>query len=145
MAVDEQMNGSAPTNADALRAEIAATRAQLGETVEALAMKTDVKARTKDAVNQTVADAKDRGHQALNRGQRAFGRSREAVARQPRALVGKVGETARKPAAVWTGAGIGAALGVGVAAIVWLPRRNRPVPQTRTVYAWEMARARVRR
>ena len=68
MAVDEHVNGSAPTDADALRAEIAATRAQLGQTVEALAVKTDVKARTKDALNQTVADAKDRGHQAINRG-----------------------------------------------------------------------------
>ena len=72
MAVDERTNGSAPVDADALRAEIAATRAQLGETVEALAMKTDVRARTKEAIDQTVTDAKDRGHQAINRGQRAL-------------------------------------------------------------------------
>lgn len=144
MAVDEHVNGSAPTNADALRAEIAATRARLGETVEALAVKTDVKARTKDALNQTVADAKDRGHQAINRGQRALGRRRAAMARQQRALVGKVGDTARKPDAVWTGAGIGAAAGVCVAAIVWLRSRNRPMPQIRTVYAWAPARVRAR-
>ena len=145
MAVDEQMNGSAPTNADALRAEIASTRAQLGETVEALAMKTDVKARTKDAIDQTVTEAKDRGQQAVSRGQRALARGWDAVTRQQQEIVGKVGATARKPAAVWTGAGIGAALGIGVAAVVWLRARDRPVPQVRTAYAWVPARIRARR
>jgi len=38
---------------DALRAEIKQTRAELGETVQALAAKTDVKARAKDQVEQT--------------------------------------------------------------------------------------------
>jgi ElaB/YqjD/DUF883 family membrane-anchored ribosome-binding protein len=145
MAVDERMNGSVPANADALRAEIAATRAQLGETVEALAMKTDVKARTKDAVNQSVAEAKDRGHQAVNRGQRALGRGREAVARQQRALVGKIGETAKNPAAVWAGAAIGGTVGVGVATIIWLRARQRSTEQYRAMSAWEQIRARARR
>ncbi len=145
MAVDEQMNGSAPANADALRAEIAATRAQLGETVEALAMKTDVKARTKDAIDQTVTEARDRGQQAVSRGQRALAHGWDAVTRQQQALVGKVGETARKPAAVWAGAGIGAALGAGFAAVIWMRARNRPTRQIRTVYAWETARMRGRR
>jgi hypothetical protein len=145
MAVDEQMNGSAPANADALRAEIAATRAQLGETVEALAMKTDVKARTKDAIDQTVTEAKDRGQQAVSRGQRALARGWDAVTRQQQALVGKVGETTKKPAAVWTGAGIGVALGAGVAAVVWLRARNRPALPIRTMYAWAPARIRARR
>jgi hypothetical protein len=145
MAVDEQMNGSAPTNAEALRAEIAATRAHLGETVEALAMKTDVKARTKDAVNQTVAEAKNRGQQAIGRWQQVVGRGRQAIARQQRALAGKVGETAKNQSAVWTGAGIGAMVGAGVAGIVWLRARNRPMPPSRPMSAWEQARARVRR
>ena len=39
-----------------LRDEIEQTRADLGETVEALAAKTDVKARAKDAVDQAKAD-----------------------------------------------------------------------------------------
>jgi len=39
-----------------LRDEIEQTRADLGETVEALAAKADVKARAKDAVDQVKAD-----------------------------------------------------------------------------------------
>ena len=89
-------------------------------------MKTDVKARTKDAIDQTVTEAKDRGQQAVSRGQRALARGWDAVTRQQQAIVGKVGETARKPAAVWTGAGIGAALGVGVAADCLAPRARPP-------------------
>ncbi|BCJ47423.1 hypothetical protein GCM10010168_17810 [Actinoplanes ianthinogenes] len=47
---------------DQLRAEIEQTRAELGETVEALAAKTDVKAR----VREEVATAKDRVAQAAS-------------------------------------------------------------------------------
>jgi hypothetical protein len=43
---------------DALRAEIARTRAGLGETVEALAAKADVKARAQEAVHASVETAK---------------------------------------------------------------------------------------
>jgi hypothetical protein len=50
-------NGTPPTTAE-LRAEIAKTRADLGETVTALAAKTDVKARTKDAVAETTDHVK---------------------------------------------------------------------------------------
>jgi hypothetical protein len=45
---------------EAIRADIAATRAELGDTVEALAAKTDVKARAKEsvaAVEERAADA----------------------------------------------------------------------------------------
>jgi len=45
-------NGSKP-DVQALRAEIKQTRAELGETVQALAAKADVKARAKDQVEQT--------------------------------------------------------------------------------------------
>ena len=41
-----------PTGPDALRAEIAQTRMELGETVSALAAKVDVKARTQEKVGQ---------------------------------------------------------------------------------------------
>ena len=49
------MAQQAPMDAAALRAEIERTRTDLGNTVAALAAKTDVKARAKDA----VADAAD--------------------------------------------------------------------------------------
>jgi hypothetical protein len=47
-----------PTDPEALRQEIARTRAGLGETVEALAAKADVKARAQEAVVTSVTAAK---------------------------------------------------------------------------------------
>jgi hypothetical protein len=46
------MSAETPTDAAALRAEIEQIRANLGETVAALAAKTDVKARAKDAISE---------------------------------------------------------------------------------------------
>jgi chromosome segregation ATPase len=67
-AVDEGDRGPAE-----IRADIAQTRAQLGETVEALAAKTDVKARAKDKVEDArerveakVEDARERVEAKLN-------------------------------------------------------------------------------
>lgn len=50
-----EKNGSsgAKPDVDALRAEIKQTRAELGETVQALAARADVKARAKEQVEQT--------------------------------------------------------------------------------------------
>jgi hypothetical protein len=47
-----------PDSTEALREEITRTRADLGETIEALAAKTDVKARAKDAVGDLAGHAK---------------------------------------------------------------------------------------
>lgn len=49
---------AAPTDPEALRQEIARTRVELGETVEALAAKADVKARAQEAVSTSVTAAK---------------------------------------------------------------------------------------
>ena len=54
------MTQETPLDAEALRAEIARTRADLGETVAALVAKTDLKARTKDAVTSAADQAKDK-------------------------------------------------------------------------------------
>jgi cobalamin biosynthesis Mg chelatase CobN len=48
-----EKNGSSKPDVEALRAEIKQTRAELGETVQALAFKADVKARAKEQVEQT--------------------------------------------------------------------------------------------
>jgi len=54
--VSEKNGGSGgKPDLDALRAEIKQTRAELGETVQALAAKADVKARAKESVEQTKA------------------------------------------------------------------------------------------
>jgi len=49
---------AAPADPEALRQEIARTRTGLGETVEALAAKADVKARAQEAVSTSVTAAK---------------------------------------------------------------------------------------
>jgi len=47
-----------------LRAEIAQTRAELGQTVEALAAKADVKARAKEAARRQVSVLRDKASEA---------------------------------------------------------------------------------
>ena len=74
---DVRKNDGSSPDLDALRAEIERTRAELGDTVQALAAKADVKARAKEQVEQTkaalsmrVQDAKDtvthRAHEAAD-------------------------------------------------------------------------------
>jgi hypothetical protein len=53
-------NGAAAKDPQELREEIARVRADLGDTVEALAAKADVKARAQEAVHTTVETAKQR-------------------------------------------------------------------------------------
>jgi cobalamin biosynthesis Mg chelatase CobN len=48
-----EKNGSSKPDVDALKAEIKQTRAELGETVQALAAKADVMGRAKEQVEQT--------------------------------------------------------------------------------------------
>jgi ElaB/YqjD/DUF883 family membrane-anchored ribosome-binding protein len=50
-----------------LRSDIAETRAELGDTVEALAAKADVKERAKETVRETAAAARASGQQAVDR------------------------------------------------------------------------------
>lgn len=50
-----------------LRSDIAETRAELGDTVEALAAKADVKERAKETVRETAAVARESGQQAVDR------------------------------------------------------------------------------
>src|SRR3954470_14311932 len=52
---------------DAIRQEIEQTRSQMGETVEAIGYKTDVKARTRDSVNEKTGAVKDRVNSVMGR------------------------------------------------------------------------------
>jgi uncharacterized protein YhaN len=82
-----EKNGSSSSGAkpdvDALRAEIKQTRAELGETVQALAAKADVKARAKEQVEQTKqkvkAQAAEAGQKAREAASAASGRMRTAA------------------------------------------------------------------
>ncbi len=58
---------SGKPDVDAIREEIAQTRADLGETVQALAAKADVKARAKDQVEQTKQKVKAQAAEATQK------------------------------------------------------------------------------
>ena len=68
--------GKPPTEPEALRREIEQTRAELGETVEALAAKADVKARAQEAVD----DARQRARGVVDNVAYQVGKQREKVA-----------------------------------------------------------------
>ncbi|HEX8347339.1 MAG TPA: DUF3618 domain-containing protein [Actinoplanes sp.] len=60
-------SGDGKPDVDALRDDIKQTRAELGETVQALAAKADVKARAKDQVEQTKQRVKAQAVQATDK------------------------------------------------------------------------------
>jgi Tfp pilus assembly protein FimV len=60
-------NGAAKPDADTLRAEIKQTRAELGETVQALAAKADVKARAKEQVDEVKQKVKTQAAEATGK------------------------------------------------------------------------------
>jgi hypothetical protein len=57
-------SGNGRGDTEALRAEIARTRAALGETVQALAAKADVKARVRESAAQTTLRVRQQAAQA---------------------------------------------------------------------------------
>src|SRR3954463_7156706 len=52
---------------DAIRQEIEDTRSQMGETIEAIGYKTDVKARAKDSVSEKTDAVKDKVNSVMGR------------------------------------------------------------------------------
>lgn len=85
-------NGSSEKpDVQALRAEIAQTRVELGETVQALAAKADVKARAKEQVENTKQRVKA---QAAEAGQKARDAAQAATVKV-RAAADTAGEKAR--------------------------------------------------
>jgi hypothetical protein len=59
-------NGRGPVDPETLRAEIRRTRAELGETVQALAAKADVKARARESVSQARQRVRERAEHAVD-------------------------------------------------------------------------------
>lgn len=104
---------------DALRHQIARTRADLGETIEELASRTDVKARAKEM----VSDARERAKDALRQGtRRASERTRDSARHGASSLRTGLGKASGNPASIVAGAGAGALIGWG---IYELMRRRR--------------------
>lgn len=63
-ATGAQVEGDAPRSPEEIRADIAQTREQVGDTVEALAAKTDVKARARERVEELKGEFRARASQA---------------------------------------------------------------------------------
>lgn len=103
-----------PSTPDEIRADIQRTRAELGDTVQALAAKADVKTRARSAVRQAEVQAR-----------RTVNEAAEEVAKLP----GKVAEGAQRVPA-WVG-GVAAALAVGALALVLIVRRRTSTTQVR--------------
>ncbi|GLY00658.1 MULTISPECIES: DUF3618 domain-containing protein [Actinoplanes] len=74
------MATSIPTGQEQLTDEIKRTRADLGDTVEALAAKTDITGRAKQAAGETVAQAKQTLAAAGTTTARVAGSTRERLA-----------------------------------------------------------------
>jgi len=81
---DKNGNSGGKPDVDALREEIKQTRAELGETVQALAAKADVKARAKEQVEQArakvIAQALDTTDKVRDVALQASGRVRGVAA-----------------------------------------------------------------
>jgi hypothetical protein len=97
-----------PMDAAALRAEIERTRSDLGHTVAALAAKTDVKGRARDA----VAGAADNVRRSV---------SDRATSIRASLDGSKLPVSAREPVSV----GVGALIGASVGALVYAVMRRR--------------------
>jgi Protein of unknown function (DUF3618) len=92
----------APDNEQALQEEIERTRQHLGETVDALAAKADVKARAQDKASQVKAQAQDKAGQVKAQAQEKASlltRRLKIKAAQARLRAGVVAASARQRAA----------------------------------------------
>jgi cobalamin biosynthesis Mg chelatase CobN len=77
--MSDKNGSSGKPDVDALREEIAQTRADLGETVQALAAKADVKARAKDQVEQTKQRVKAQAAEATQKAKEAAATASDKV------------------------------------------------------------------
>jgi hypothetical protein len=105
------VDASPPSDPDALREEIEETRAELGNTVEALAHKLDVKAQAKEA----VSDAKDKATTTLSSVQSS------AAARADQLRDTAVNTYQSRPQVAW--AAVAAVVAI-VVVIGWAARRR---------------------
>jgi ElaB/YqjD/DUF883 family membrane-anchored ribosome-binding protein len=100
------VNGTGAPDVEAIRAEIRRTRVELGETVQALAAKADVKARVKESAAHTAAQVRDTADQAV---------------RRARGSLAGAGRSVRERPVPW----LAAAAGVTAAVVLLIVRRRR--------------------
>jgi hypothetical protein len=125
-----------------LREDVERARAQLGETVAALAAKADLKARAKNATRQMKADLADQARSVVQNGKhKVVGQTREkAVAARQTATSQDASRLARGGAAAGVAAG-------AASAAVWMRRRRvarRASRWQRTMWTAQQTGAQVR-
>ncbi|MGI8329713.1 DUF3618 domain-containing protein [Actinomadura scrupuli] len=125
-----------PQETERLREDIAATRAELGDTVEALAAKGDVKARAKGKVAEVKAAAGEQAGQAAQTAKIKAAEAGRQVHDKISDVTAKAKETTGSPQAARVARLSGAAAAVAAgAALVWAWRRR----VRRNVSPWQRA------
>ncbi|GGM03881.1 MULTISPECIES: DUF3618 domain-containing protein [Micromonospora] len=112
-------NGNGTGDAEALRAEIRRTRMELGETMEALAAKADVKARLKDSADQAKERVREQAAQTVARVRGQAAQTAEVARFQAQ----EKGELVRRNPVPWAAVAAGAVATVIVLLIVRGRRR----------------------
>ena len=102
---------------DVIRAQIEETRHELGDTVEALAAKADVKAHMNDKIEATKETLKDKAEVAKTKAADVAGTAAGAVPEPARQAIDKVQEQARRRP--------GAFIGAAAALLIALVTRRR--------------------
>jgi hypothetical protein len=103
-----------PTDPAALRADIERTRAELGDTIEALAGKADVTGRAKEAAGAATAKVRQRSEQVVHDIAERAHHVQEALPEKARDVGARL---RRRPAGVLVAAAALVALAVGIALI----------------------------
>ncbi|SEG75339.1 MYXO-CTERM domain-containing protein [Thermomonospora echinospora] len=148
-AARSQQNGSAGAHqaeakdgAQELRTDIERTRAELGETVEALASKADVKTRAKDKAGQFKENITAQAQHGIETVRDRTAPAAQKAQEKTRELAAKARETSssEEVRAKAAPGGAAAAAGTGAAAVaVWLWRRRRARRTTRWQAAMQTA------
>jgi prophage DNA circulation protein len=127
-----EAGSTVPDDPEQLKQEIERTREQLGETVEALVAKTDVKARAKERAGQLSQVVKDKTAQAKDQTTAAVGQARGQLAgKTPDAKtvtqpVQRAAQHVKQRAASPAGGLVAAAVaGVAVLGFIVIRRRRR--------------------
>lgn len=122
---------SKDASADEIESDIERTRADLGDTVDALTQKLDVKSQAQHKVQEVKNDAAERARTAKAGGEQALARVKTTVLENTTDDAGKV-----KPA-VPAGAASVLAILATIAALVWRGRhaRRRRLPRTSSRYS----------
>ena len=122
MSKDTAGGGTQPKSADALTADIERTRQELGETVEALVAKTDVKARAQHRATEVAGGLRAKARTAAGKTRDAIGKTRDGARGAKEKVTGPplVAQATRGIRVYSAAAAAGAAL-----LLAWLTIRRR--------------------